>query len=186
MDAVNYISPFHSKCTAEVIMSCSYLQYVYTFKPLTTAKGSISSDGKLKKILQKFTFVNLKMLQISKYSNSTVSCKKENNSPTHWCWLMHCRITETWHPWRIIQLLRGNCRIIVPPFTWPFMKTPTEYFVAAAGKLFELCSSRKILLLFCFSVLIFRNVNGLRNLESFLSVQNLKKDHIYCFWVKHR
>lgn len=31
-------------------MPCSYLQYVYPFKPLSTAKGSINSDGKLKKI----------------------------------------------------------------------------------------------------------------------------------------
>lgn len=35
----------------------------------------------LKKILQKFTFENLKMLQISKYSNSIMSCKK-NQKPT--------------------------------------------------------------------------------------------------------
>lgn len=69
-DAVNYIFPFHSLHTAEVIMPCSYLQCGYPFKPLTTAKGYISSDGNLeKKILQKFTFENVKMLQISKYSN---------------------------------------------------------------------------------------------------------------------
>lgn len=132
-----------------------------------------------------FTFVDLKVLQISKYSNSIMSCNKENNSPTHCCWLMHCRITEALHPWRIIQLLRGNCRIIDPPFSWPFMKTPTEYFAAAAGKISELCSGRKILLLFCFNVLILKNVNGLRNLLSFLSVQNLKKGHVYCFWLLH-
>lgn len=62
------------------------------------------------------------------------------------------------------------------------MKTPTEYF-AAAGNLSDLCSGRKILLPFWFNFLSFRNVNGLRNLVSFLSVQNLKKDHDYCFWL---
>jgi len=60
------------------------------------------------------------------------------------------------------------------------MKTPTEDF-AAVGNLSDLCSGRKTLLPFWFNFLSFRNVNGLRNIMSFLSVQNLKKD--CCFWL---
>lgn len=139
-------------------------------------------------ILKKKSYrsLHLKMWKCCKFPNILISIviyKKQNNSPTQWCWLMHCRITEALHPWRSMQLLRGNCRIIVPPLSWPFMKTPTEYFAAAAGKLSGLCSGRKILLLFCFNFLIFRNVNVLKNLLSFLSVQNLRKDHVCCFWL---
>lgn len=110
-----------------------------------------------------------------------VSCKKENNSPTH-CNADSCRITKALLPWNIMQLLRGNCRIFIPPSSGLFMKTPTEYF-AAAGNLSDLCSGRKIILSFWFNFLSLRNVNGLRNLISFLSVQNLKKDQDCCFWL---
>lgn len=66
-------------------MTCSYLRYVYIFKPPTDYKRTANGDGKLKENSSEvcpcksvnffFFFANCPIY--------ILSCKKENNSPTH-------------------------------------------------------------------------------------------------------